>query len=260
MRAWKVYKQFVLSSIARETEFRANFIFKFIQSGLWILFPWALVEVIFANTPQIAGWDRAESLALTATAMIVNTCINVFFWSLQEIPDQIRRGTLDFSITKPIDSQFIVSLRKMNVSFAGAFISSFLFRAYSLSQFQGQITVAAALSYTLIVLCSIIVYYGIMFSMMTLALYFVRVENLWVLADTAIEVARYPTDMYVPGVRSFLTFFLPIALFATIPTRVLLKGGGAEWILFSLVAAILVLVLTRLFWKRSLRRYTSASS
>ena len=42
-----------------------------------------------------------------------------FFFSLTEIPQQVRMGTLDFVLVRPVDPQFWVSLRRLAPEQAG---------------------------------------------------------------------------------------------------------------------------------------------
>jgi len=114
LRYWRVYKTFFTSSFARELEFKANFIAKLGQNIMWIFFFVMILLVVYGNTKSVAGWDRGDAFVLGATIFLMNAVFNAIFFSLQDIPSQIRLGTMDFVVTKPMDTQFWVSSRRFN--------------------------------------------------------------------------------------------------------------------------------------------------
>jgi ABC-2 type transport system permease protein len=84
--------------------------------------------------------------------------------------------------------------------------------------------------------------------MMTLGIYFVRVDNLWVLGDTMMTIARNPVDIYGLVAQRFFLYVLPIALLGTVPARQLTRGATVHDLTLSLA------------WAFALRAYSSASS
>lgn len=259
-RYWTVYKEFVRSSLAREVEFRANFIAKILQNIVWIFFFYFLIEIIYLNTEDVAGWNRAQALTLAATAMVTNITFRLFFQSMYEIPEQIRKGTLDFVVTKPVDTQFWVSTRRFNFNELGALLAAFGILFYGVSQSQISVAPLSALAYAVLLVSALVIFYAFTFAIMTLSVYFVRIDNLWVLSEMSLDVARYPVDIYALGIRQFLTFIFPLAFLGSIPVAVLLKGAPLWYVPVSLAFALVGLCFSRWFWLFSLRRYTSASS
>ena len=122
-RYWRIYKTFFISSFARELEFRANFFAKIAQNAIWIGFFVLILLVIYRNTDSVAGWSRGAAFILAATCFLMNSVHSALFFSLNEIPEQVRKGTLDFVITKPIDTQFWVSSRKFNFDQIGTLVA-----------------------------------------------------------------------------------------------------------------------------------------
>ena len=122
-RYWRIYRTFFLSSFARELEFRANFFAKVAQNCVWVFFFIMILLVIYRNTNSVAGWSKGDAMILAASCFLMNAMIGAFFLSLQEIPQQVRQGTLDFVITKPVDTQFWISTRKFNFDQLGTLLA-----------------------------------------------------------------------------------------------------------------------------------------
>ncbi len=102
------------------------------------------------------------------------------------------------------------------------------------------------------------VVYSIWLALMSLAFWFVAVENLSVLFDAVYEAARYPVTAYPGALRFLFVYLIPIAWTTTIPASTLTGRLGPATALGAAAVGTLTLVLTRLLWRSALRRYTSA--
>lgn len=259
-RFWRVYREFVRSSLQRELEFRANFIAKLFQNLTWLAFFLVILSVTYSHTTSLAGWDRYEALLLTGTCFFVDCVVRTFCMSLLELPEQVRQGTLDFVVTKPMDAQLWISTRKVQFDQIGQLLLAFGLVIYGASHLGHSVGLFNIAEYVLLVVCAILIYYSVLLGLMTLAIWFVRVENLWVLGETTFQVTRYPMDIFPVGVRQALTFAVPIAFLATIPANALRQPHGSGMLGFALLYTGLALGITRVFWVYSIRHYSSASS
>jgi ABC-2 type transport system permease protein len=260
LRYWRIYKTFFVSSFARELEFRANFFAKVLQNFVWVSFFVLALLVIYRNTNSVAGWGRGQAFILAATCFLMTAMHSAFFFSLYEIPEAIRKGTLDFVLTKPIDSQFWISTRKFNFDRIGSLTAGVGMAAVGVYTAHVTPSIEQWLAYVICLFAALAIYYGINLMMMTLAVWFVRVDNLWVLSETAIEIARYPIDIFPVPMRRFFTFAVPMAFLATIPaSQVAFK---LNWPLVGLAClwAAGLFAISRTFWRFATRNYASASS
>lgn len=259
-RYWRIYRKFFTSSLQRELEFRANFIAKVFQNCVWIVFFLLIVLVIYRNTDSVAGWNRGEAFVLAATVFLMESVSRTFFNSLIEIPEQVRKGTLDFVVTKPIDSQFWVTVRRFNFDQIGSIIAGAFMLGYGVATSPMHPGPINWLAYTLLFLASIVLYNSFMTLLMTVGIWLVRVDNLWVLGETVQQVSRYPIDIFQPNVRLFLTYYLPLAFIASVPASQLVKGANLSMVGVGLVWAVVFFLACRAFWNYAMRHYSSASS
>lgn len=259
-RYWRIYRIFFSSSLARELEFRANFLAKVLQNIVWIAFFLLIVVIIYRNTETVAGWNRGDAFILAATVFLLNAVTTGFFMALMEIPEQVRKGTLDFVITKPIDTQFWVSLRRFNFDQIGALAAGLVMLLYGVGTSGATPDAVQWIGYTIVALCAVVLFYSFSLALMTLGIWLVRVDNLWVLGETVMQVARYPLDIYGTGLQRFLTFYVPLAFIATVPAKMLVRGFDPLMLGLAVGWALASLLLARGFWNFALRSYTSASS
>lgn len=259
-RYWQTYKVFFVSSFARELEFRANFFAKILQNIMWSAFFLMILLVIYRNTNSVAGWNQGDAFILASTCFFLSALSNAFFFSLMDIPQQVRLGTLDFVITKPIDTQFWVSSRRFNFDQIGTIVAGIVMILIGVSNSGLHPSGIQWISYLCLLFAALGIFYSFLISLMTLGIWLVRVDNLWVLGDTVMQISRFPLDIYQVGLQRFFTFFLPLAFISTIPARQLVQGLNPPMLALGLVWAVLSLTASRLFWRFAMRHYTSASS
>lgn len=220
-----------------------------------------ILKVIYRNTKSVAGWTEGNTYILTATCFFMSAVVAAFFaTNLQEIPEKVRKGNLDFDIVKPVDTQFLVSIRKFNFDEIGTVFVGLLMVVLGLSMSRHLPTLLQIAAYIAMVVFAIVIFYAFELMLMTLGIWLVRVDNLWVLGDSIFTVARFPTDIYQIQIRRILTYAIPLAMIATEPARVLLGGRPPSFALFGLLWALAFALLSRAFWRFALRHYTSASS
>ncbi|MBX3120120.1 MAG: ABC-2 family transporter protein [Fimbriimonadaceae bacterium] len=259
-RYLRVYKKFFLTSIAREMEFRANFFAKIAQNLVWVGFAILVLLVIYRNTDAIAGWGKGDATILLGTTIFMNALSAMFTMGLMEIPEQVRKGTLDFVVTKPIDSQYWVSLRKFHFEQSGVALSGLAIIIIGVVLSKAHPSLMDIFGYATLTLCAVIIFYSVNLILMTLGIYFVRVENLWVLGDTVISVVRFPLDIYPKALIRFLTFAVPMAFLAYEPSKQLTQGIQISMVGLGIGWALALFLAARVFWHKSLVHYSSASS
>src|SRR4029453_7926446 len=118
---FRVFLTFLRNSVIRDMMFPANFIIETISSFGWVMMNIAFYLLIFSYTTQIgaggpegAAWDKFQFFVFIATSMLINSIVQLFFMTnADEFSELIRTGGLDFALLKPIDTQFLISLRRI---------------------------------------------------------------------------------------------------------------------------------------------------
>jgi ABC-2 type transport system permease protein len=259
-RYWQVYRTFFVSSFQRELEFRANFFAKVAQNLVWIFFFLMILLVIYSRTDSIAGWGRGDGFVLAGTVFLMNALVAAFFFSLHDIPQQVRQGTLDFVLTKPIDTQFWISTRRFNFDQIGTLLAGLIMVLIGVGMSHTSPNILQWLCYVLLVVASTVIFYGFSLMLMTTGIWLIRVDNLWVLGESVVQITRYPLDIYGVGVQKVFLYVVPLAFIATIPARQLVKGLNLQMVALGVVWAVGFFLLSRWFWRFALKHYTSASS
>jgi ABC-2 type transport system permease protein len=175
------------------------------------------------------------------------------------LANEVRSGGLDLVLAKPVDAQAFVSFRRLDIWRFTDVVLGLALAAYALVQL-GRMPSVLQLAAFAVALCSAgVVVYAIWVALMSLAFWFVSVENLSVLFDAVYEGARYPVSAYPEALRFLFVYLIPIAWTTTIPTSALTGRLGPEIALAAAAVAALAFAFARLLWRVALRRYTGAS-
>lgn len=248
-------------SLAEETAYRAHFFTNFLQSLFWLAWFLLVVRVYFLHTETLGGWRYEEVLAVVGVFQFVTGVIQMVFQpNIGRLTEYIRMGTLDFILTKPLDSQFIVSTRyfvawRVVNCFAGLALVGYAAWRMGIALTPGRILI-----FLLLLAFSLIILYAIMLGVMTLCFWFVRLENLMALLWAFWETGRYPITVYRGIPRFVLTYLIPVAFVTTVPAEVITGRLHFPTVIQAGVLATLLFFGASALWRFALRHYTSASS
>ena len=277
---WKVFLTFARNSLVRDMTFRTNFVLQCISSIGWTMMNVGFYLIIFQYTKSIGadcGWDRDKFFLFIATTWFINSLVQAFFMpNAEEFSELIRTGGLDFALLKPIDTQFLVSFRRVDWSalsnFAAGFIIA-LIALYSLANRQVDPMVPSVLSillYIVFLACGVVIMYSLMICLSATSIWLGRNQTLYNFWFYITNFSRYPMEIYNRGwgkpLYGFFTFIIPVLLVVNIPARILARPISPQtWedqllVGWGLIATLLSLLISRWVFKRALLSYRSASS
>lgn len=264
-RHLRLYRAFWRNCLRQAIEFRANFWANVLTNVGWLLSLVLFLKLIYLNTRSVAGWSEAEMFLLVGTYSTVRGITDTLFSkNLSDLPNQIRLGTMDFTLLKPVNSQFFVSLRFVALENIGQFVGALALLGYGLSRTQARPHALDALAYFALIACAAALFYALSLLTMTLSFWLVRLDNLFVGLETVFSIGRTPIDVFRAWGRApqfFLTYVLPLAFLAAMPTKTLFHHlSPAPTLLAAVGLTAAFLALSAAFWNCATRAYSSASS
>lgn len=272
---FRVFLTFARNSLVRDMTFRGNFIIDSITSMAWMLLNLIFYLLIFhytdfigANTGENPGWGRYEFFAFFATSMVINALLQAFFMTnVDELTDLIRTGGLDFILLKPIDTQFLVSLRRVEWSSLSNLVLGLVLLGYSLVHLAYVPEVMQVVLYMIYVICGVAIYYSLMIALASSTVWMGRNQTLYDFWFYITTFSRYPMEIYTGSLgeplRSFFTFIIPVLVVVNIPARMLVWPLEKQnWPLagFTILAAAASVAAARWVFQLALANYRSASS
>ncbi|HEU4382223.1 MAG TPA: ABC-2 family transporter protein [Anaeromyxobacteraceae bacterium] len=249
------------ASAAVAMQYRLDFL---VEGGLAIFWmAWSLVPllVVFGHREGVAGWSFPEALVVigwfTLMKGVLEGAVNP---SLTSVVEHIRKGTLDFVLLKPADSQFLVSTAKFEpwrvLDLLGA-LAIFAAAFHRLGRLPSPGHLLAAL---LLLCCAALTLYSLWILVISAAFHVVKVDNLSFLFSSIFDAARWPVEVFHGAWRVIFTAVIPLALMTTWPALALLGRLDLRTAVLAVLGAAGFSAVARLVWLRSIARYTSASS
>lgn len=252
---------FYKAAILTDLEYRANFITNILLSLLSAGWSVAGVWVFFLHTDEIRGWRFPELMIVLGLFMVFLGLVDTFLLpNVQDLMEHIRLGTMDFILTKPLNSQFHASLRRINIWRSVDVVLGSGLVIYGLIQLGERPSLFALLVFPVLCLCAALLMYALIMLLVTTAFWFVQLENVMELLFTFYEAGRFPVTIFPNWVRIVLTFVVPIAFITTVPASVLIGRMSSLFVVYSVGVTAVLFTLCVLFWQYAVRHYSSASS
>ena len=275
-----VFLMFARNSLVRDMMFRTNFLIEAVSSLSWAIMNVGLYWIIFEHTTSIGretGWGKYEFFVFMGTTWIINSLVQTFFMpNSEEFSELIRTGGLDFAMLKPIDTQFLISFRKVSWSSLSNLLLGIALVGLSLVQlttrednpwhFEPWLLVL----YPLYVACGVAILYSLMICLAATSVWLGRNQTLYDFWFYITNFSRYPMEIYARGwglpLLVLFTFVIPVLVVVNVPARLLAQPltprAGWEWPLagFTLLATLLSVLASRWVFQRALLAYRSASS
>ncbi len=266
-----VFLTFARNSLVRDMTFRANFIIETVSSLSWMAMNLGYYMLIFRFTSSIGrntGWGEYEFFVFLATTLVVNSIVQAFFMpNCEEFSELIRTGGLDFALLKPIDTQFLISLQKIDWASLSNLLFAIGLLAFSLAHLPAWPTAAQFLLYPLYIACGVAIMYSLMITLSATSVWLGRNQTLYDFWFYITNFSRYPMEIYHGTVgtplRVFFTYIIPVLVVVNVPAQLLAKPLAAQgWPLaiFALFSAAASLWTSRQIFRRAMLSYRSASS
>lgn len=261
VRYLKLYWMFVKQSTIQLTTFRLNFCMVLFSNLAFFLIQFIFMGVIYSDVNEIIGWSKYDMFFYIGTYNIIDS-LWVFgpFFNLLSVPHMIKDGTLDLYLTKPVNSQFMVSLRKVDLGASLSIFAGVTMISYSLIKLGTSLTVWRILFYMFTLMNSLIIMYSVYMILTCLSFWFIKADFIDRIHGILCYFALRPLGFYSGVIRFILTFLLPYGLMITMAAKSAIKEITIKEYGIFLLIAWGFLSISIFLWKHSLRRYSSASS
>jgi ABC-2 type transport system permease protein len=261
MRYLRLLAVFYRTSVQTDMEYRADFYTRIVASLLGLLTTVGALSIAYNYTSNIKGWTFAQALVLLAVYYLMDGLIEMFIApNMRRIMEQVREGTLDFVLLKPVNAQFLATFRQLNIWRIVNVLVGLGLTVYTIGRLSLTVGPAQAVAFAITLAAGAAIVYSLWLCLVTLCFWFIKVDNIEQLIWQAFESGRYPMEIYPAWLRGTLTYVVPIAFIITVPARALAGKIGVGTLGVALAVAAGALASASLFWRFGLKYYTGASS
>jgi ABC-2 type transport system permease protein len=255
----KIVKLFWAAAIASEMEYRLNFFLSALGSIGSLAGSIFGLYLFYRRGYNFQGWSwQSAAIVLGIFTCFQGYATTFLSPNLNKIVDRIQRGTLDFVLLKPINSQFWVSTNTISPWGITDLVLGIALIGFAGSQLQLN-----WLNYLwgIVPICSgLAILYSLWFMLGATSIWFVKIYNVTEVLRGLLEAGRYPMAAYPVAYRFFFTFVVPVTFLTTVPAEAILGKMPLQSIIIGVILAIGLTIISSRFWQFALRSYTSASS
>jgi ABC-2 type transport system permease protein len=179
---------------------------------------------------------------------------------MERLLEDVQQGTLDYALTKPEDSQVLVSVRQVRIWQVVEMISGLILLVVGLTRVGSSTGPLDAVAFAFAITIGAFLVYCFWLIVTTGAFWVVRMEHVLELFEGIYQTGRWPIGVYPGWLKYSVTFLVPVAFAVTVPAEALTSRLHLGTFLLAVGFAIVLFAFTRWFWRFGLRHYSGASA
>lgn len=262
IRYIKLIFQFFSFTLKSLLTYRVNFIVQSLYGPMYIFVMFMVLNIAFNKAGSLAGWSKGEGILLFSTfhllyltgSILFLKSIRSFLW------DKLRKGDLDFILTKPVNPQFMITFSMPEVQLVLNWIVIFVLFIRQILILQLTTSLLQILGFIIIFFLGLAIFYFSVSSYAALGFRVTKAEQIIEFYDKITDFSQYPTLIFPPLFQYLAFTFVPIGLYGYVQTLFLLNKGKIEYILGSILLLLVLFIINQKLWKSGLKLYSSASS
>lgn len=256
----KLYLAFMRTSFIADLEFRANFVTRIATDVFWYLAQIITFEALYLHTDKIGDWNVQQTRVFLGIVFVVDALYMIFLQdNLDRIDEAVRKGEMDLLLAKPVNSQFMVSFRRVATALVGNLIIGTAWLIIALYHLPGFEPIKL-LWLLIFIPCGVATFYAFRFTISVLAVIFTRAENIKYVWYQLYKLALRPDSIYAPWLKFILLTVFPVSFIANVPAQTILNPANPFIYIWAVLWTGVLIWLTHKFWNYALRFYSSASS
>ena len=263
MQYLRLIRTFMEVSVQEEVAHRANFSLSVLNSLLALMVGLMSLGIVYGQVDDLHGWDYASAQAVLGVFLVVGALRGLVMGpsldSLAGMDGEVWRGEFDFTLLRPVRTQFLVSVRKWRLLALFDLLLGGLVLVTAVSNMQATLTIPQLFAFLLALTAGLLILYAILLAAASLVFWNPGFMITWVF-DSIFQMARYPVGIYPGWLRLVLTWVIPVGIITTVPAAALSGELLPGLLAASLLFALLLVSGASLLFRTGLRRYASASS
>ena len=256
-----ISKAYFKGSLMNLMEYKFNFISGGTFELVWLFMYLIFIDTIFIHTDAVNGWNKYQMLMLTFQGGLMDSVFTfAIVPGLKRLPEMINTGTLDFILLKPLPPRFTVSCNEFDIPQIKNIIINIAGLIYCFIKLHIRMMPLQLAVYFLLSLNGFFLIYSIMFILMSLAFWFMRMDIVMGIGSELITVGNKPMQIYPRLLQKILIFVIPLFVCFNFPILFAVKDLSLHYILWSFAASGIFFLLSNLIFKKGVKRYVGSGS
>ncbi len=250
----KLIFSYLKLNIKKEWKYKASFFMQIIMmilNDLFFIIQWV---IIFSIVDDIGGYGFREVMLLWSINAGGFGVARLFFSGAWNIKDYVYEGKLDVFLTQPKSVLLNVCCSSTEISALGDILYSFIILAIIGASWSWFLICFVCIILAGIIYTSCIVLYS------CLSFYVKRGDSLRKSVDSVLlKTANYPPSIYNNAIKWILLTIVPTFFFTFVPVQYFFLTPNIWWILIEFAVMVVWVLLAKICFNLSLKRYNSGN-
>jgi len=248
-------------NVLNELQYRSNFFLQILQTVLMTTNGVLIVALVYSKVDELNGWRRPELLAAIGVFTIVGGIMRAFIQpAVTHMIDDVQEGTFDFVLTKPVDAQLLMSVRRVEIWQLADVIVGIVIIAVAAPSLPAGLGIGEILSFLALLGAGAVIAYAMWVAIACAVFWVVKLPYLDNFFFYIARAAQFPISIYPTWLRVGLTTLVPLGIAISAPAQAITSRLTWTTVASAVAVMIAFVVLSRTLWKRGLRKYTGASA
>ncbi len=265
MKSLRIVWRITLLNIRASMEYRTEFLLMIAIGAIWQVSVIVFATVLLARFTGMGGWDSSDVLLIPAIRMLAHGLFVLLLGRMHFIGRQIQEGKIDVYLLRPMPVHRQVQLAFFPTNAIGDLLVAAGLMVGALSRSDLDWT-TGRVSYLVAAIIGGMLLEAALFTVVASACLRFPAADYWSrwLEELLGTFGSYPLNVLPRAVGGFLTYALPLAFVAYLPTAVLTGHDQDIGVPYWLAAASPLLgiagyLAARLVWRWSLKHYTGVN-
>jgi ABC-2 type transport system permease protein len=263
LRQLSLIPHLLLLDVRAQMEYRAAFWIDRIAQIITYGSSFAVIWILANRFGHIAGWTWSDLALLFSFHLLgysIGACVS--FTQMRDLEEQVRLGTLDALLTKPVSPWVYIVFSRFNIGYAGHVILGVALMVWALVTIDIPWSVQWVLYFAASLISASMVTGAIMTMIGATAMIWTRSNHLYSLYFGFWELSRYPLNIFPGAIQAIMLTIVPLGFMAAVPVAVLLEkdvpllGSWAPAV--ALLAGPVFTLLAMLEWRYAMNKYQGA--
>ncbi|ACL23594.1 ABC transporter permease [Chloroflexus aggregans] len=252
---------FARVGILNELQYRVNFFFQVLESAISLVTGLIGLGLVFRHTTVLAGWTPPELLVVMGIYVLMSGVVQAVIQpNMLRLAQDVLEGKLDYVLTKPVDTQLLLSIREWQAWRFTNVLVGLLVIGWALIWMQADLQIGTVILFVMTLVCGLIVLYAFWLILATTSFWVIQIESLINLFEGVFAAGRWPVSIYPSWLRALLTFVVPVAFAVTVPAETLTDRLTPQTLALAIGMSVGLLLIARRFLRWGLSRYSGAGA
>lgn len=257
----KIFMMNMNFELKKMKEYKVNYMLDLLSNILFVCSNLLFWECLYSNAYEIPMWNRSEMFVFLAFVELFFGIKGGLFSNAARFSLFIVSGKLDAYLVRPVNAVIKMLFSNLNIFelIKGASMFFMLIHFSSL-----ELSILNLFIGILVCIMGVIILSLIQVCISFISFKFGRVDAIIEIIDSLMNFNKYPLNIFPTCIFFLFKYFLPFALFSTIPALVSISDTGFEGLMTFLFMAIIIciiwIMITSQLWKRAGKNYESYNS